>query len=198
MRVYGFAVQEGYEWVVPKNDADFEVFRGFDGTRRRRGWTPILVKLIRLDDQGKIRAESDFPWLGEHAPVMTRRASELLQDVLAGDGELLPLACDDADLRVLNVLRVIDALDVARSDVVRFPSTGRIMTVKAHVFRPNGLRGVKVFKVPELLRGTTFVTDEIVDLVDRSDLKGVGFRLLWDEIDGPARHIDRSRAVIDD
>jgi hypothetical protein len=182
MKVYRFAVQAGYEWVVADTHADFEVFRGFDGTSRRVAWSPIRVRLVRqLDERGKPLAESDVPWLGEHAPVMRPRAVTVLRDVLAGDGELLPLECDEAELSVLNVLRVIDALDVSRSDVVRFPSTGRIMTVQSHEFRAERLAGARVFKVPELLRTEAFVTDEVVELVESSGLKGVGFRLLWDE-----------------
>ena len=178
MKVYGFAVVEGYEWVVPQNEADFEVFRAFDGTSRSSGWEPIPVQLVQHDEQGKPLAESELPWLGEHAQVMRPRLVELLQNVLAGDAELLPLACPDAELKVLNVLRVVEALDVERSEIVRFPSTGRIMKVKSHVFQAERLDGVKVFKVPELLRGATLVTDEVVEVVQRSGLKGVAFRLL--------------------
>jgi hypothetical protein len=131
MKVYRFAVQAGYEWVVADTHADFEVFRGFDGTSRRVAWSPIRVRLVKqMDERGKPLAESDVPWLGERAPVMRPRAVTVLRDVLAGDGELLPLECDEAELSVLNVLRVIDALDVSRSDVVRFPSTGRSSSVQ--------------------------------------------------------------------
>jgi len=181
MKVYRFSVQAGYEWVVAVNHADFEVFRGFDGTIRIAGWRPVRVKLVRQDEGGKPYAESDFPWLGEHAPVMRPRAVDVLRATLGEDGEMLPLDCPEADLKVLNVLRVVDALDLERSKLVRFPSTGRIMTVESHIFHAERLRGVKVFKVPELLRTEAFLTDEVVKLVESSGLKGVGFRLVWDE-----------------
>ena len=112
---------------------------------------------------------------------MRPRAVDVLRATLGEDGEMLPLDCPEADLKVLNVLRVVDALDLERSKLVRFPSTGRIMTVESHIFHAERLRGVKVFKVPELLRTEAFVTDEVVKLVESSGLKGVGFRLVWDE-----------------
>ncbi len=65
MKVYRFSVQ--YEWVGAHNHADSEVFRGFDGTSRSAGWSPVPVKLVKQDEQGGPLAESDFPWLGEHA-----------------------------------------------------------------------------------------------------------------------------------
>jgi hypothetical protein len=181
MKVYRFSVQAGYEWVVAHSHADFEVFRGFDGTSRSAGWRPVPVKLVKQDERGKPYAESDFPWLGEHAPVMRPRAVGVLRSMLGGDGELLPLDCPGADLKVLNVLQVVDALDLERSKLVRFPSTGQIMTVESHVFHAERLDGVKVFKVPELLRTEAFVTYEVVNLIQSVGLKGVGFRLVWDE-----------------
>ena len=74
----------------------------------------------------------------------------------------MPLACADAVLAVLNVTTVIDALDLDRSVVARFPSSGRIMNVESHVFRPERLQGVQAFKVPELLRGSVFVNEDVV------------------------------------
>ena len=180
MKVYRFSVVPGHELVQPQNDADFKFFRGFDATSRSAGWRPVPVKLVRRDEKGSPLAESDFPWLGEHAPVMRRRGVEVLGAMLGGD-ELLPLDCPEADLKVLNVLRVVDALDLERSKLARSPRTGRLITVEAHVFRAERLDGVKVFKVPELLDGSAFVTDEVVNLVKSSGLTGVGFRLLWDE-----------------
>lgn len=180
MKVYEFEAQEGYEWVVPVNEAEFEVFRGFDGSARAPDWRPIKMELVTEDEQGRPLLQSDIPWLGKHAPVLRKKAASALAPMLAGYGEMVPLACDTADLVVFNTTRVlVDALDMDRSAFVRFPSTGRIMKVKAHVFRPERVQGVHAFKVPDLLRGSVFVTDEVVSAVQEAALQGVGFRLLW-------------------
>jgi uncharacterized protein DUF1629 len=180
VRVYEFEVQEGYEWVVPVAPADFEVFRAFDGSAKRTGWAPIRVRLVEEDEQGRPLLPSDVPWLGKHAPVLKVNASEALRPVLTRDGELLPLMCEESKLVVYNVTRVLDALDLDRSEVVKFPSTGRIMKVKSYVFRPDRVRGHRAFKVPELLRGSVFVTDEVVSTAKAAGLTGVGFRMVWE------------------
>lgn len=180
MRIYEFEVREGYEWVVPRNEADFGVFRAFDGERRRESWRPVAVRLVKEDEQGRPLLESDVPWLGKHAPVFRDSATEALGGLLSGGGELLPLENEEADLRVLNVTAVLDALDEERSTLVKFPSTGRIMNVKTHVFRPEVIEGAHVFKVPHLLRGSVFVTDEVVQAAERAGLRGVGFRQVWE------------------
>ena len=180
MRIYEFEVQEGYEWVVPLDEEDFDVFRSFDGSVRAEVWRPIPMRLITEDEQGRSLRSSDVPWLGEHAPVLRQEASVSLAAALANDGEVLPLLCDQASLVVFNTTTVLDALDLDRSAVIRFPSTGRIMKVTSHVFRPERLQGVRAFKVPELLRGSVFVTDEVVSAAEAARLDGVGFRLVWE------------------
>jgi hypothetical protein len=138
------------------------------------------MRLVKEDEQGHPLLPAEVPWLGKHAPVFKAKASTVLGSVLAKDGELLPLACDDADLAVFNVTTVPDALDLDRSAVVKFPSTGRIMNVKSHVFRPDRLQDVRAFKLPQLLRGSVFVTHEVVAAAQKAGLIGVGFRLVWE------------------
>jgi hypothetical protein len=177
VKIYEFEVQEGYEWVVPVSEADFDVFREFDGSSQTAAWKPIQMRLVREDEQGRPLQPSDIPWLGKHAPVLKENA---LASVLLRDGEMLPLDCDEAELVVFNTTTVLDALDLDRSEVVKFPSTGRIMKVKSHVFRPERIRDVHAFKVPELLRGSVFVTDEVVNSAYETGLSGVGFHLVWE------------------
>ncbi len=180
MKIYKFQVQEGFEWVVPVDDADFELFRALAGRSQTATWKPIQMRLVKEDERGRPLQPSDIPWLGGHAPVLTERAATALGSVLLRDGELLPLECSEAALVMLNVTTVRDALDLDRSVVVKFPSTGRIMDVKSHVFRPGCLRGIRAFKVPELLRGSVFVNDDVVATAQGAGLVGVGFRLVWD------------------
>lgn len=180
VRVYEFRVQEGYQWVAPVNDADFERFLSLDGTPRLEDWTPVRMTLIVEDGDGSPLLPSDLPWLGEHAPVFRDTAAKIFGPVLSGFGELLPLACDDAQLAAFNATTVIDALDIERSSIVRLPSSGRIVKVNSFAFRADLLTGVIAFKVPQLLRYSVFVADEIPAACEAANLRGAGFRLLWD------------------
>ncbi len=67
---------------------------------------------------------------------MSLRAAEVLQPILEGNGELLPLDCEEGDYFIFNVTRVVDALDESDSDLVKFPDGKRIMEVKRFVFFP--------------------------------------------------------------
>lgn len=176
MKIYQFAVQEGYESAVPEADDEVEIFLGFDGSAKASAWTPIRMELVK-EDRGHHYLPSDMPWFAGNAPVLKQPAVDVLSPVLTKDGELLPLACDDANLWVFNVMTVLDALDEDRSEVIRF-SNGRIMRVNSFAFRPDRLRRVGAFKVPQLLRSALFVTEEVV--ARAATLTGVGFKLLWE------------------
>ncbi len=181
LRVYEFSVVEGYEWVRPIAEEDFELFRQFDGTPCLDRWRPIPVGLVKEDEHGQRFAPSEFPWLGEHAPIMKPSAAACIRGCVPGDeAELLPLLCEEVELTLLNPLRVVDALDLERSTMVRYPSSGRIMTVKSLVFEAVKIDGLTVFRVPELLRTAVFVTGPLVDAVTDAGFEGVGFNLLWE------------------
>jgi hypothetical protein len=176
--VFRPAVPEGFEWVVPVDDVDFEVFRSLDGTPRNTAWKPISVRVLRFDELGEPRRPADLPWLGGHVLVLTARAVDALGERLRQSGELLPLRCDDADLYVYNPLQVVDALDENCSDLVRFYG-GRVMTIARHAFKAEALVGANVFKLPQMPRGSIYTTSELVDAVEAAGLRGTLFEKVW-------------------
>ena len=165
---------------MPVNGSAFEVFQSFDGTPRLPNWRPVPIKVVTDDERGRALLQSDVPWLGKHVPVFRETALAALAPSLAECGEMLPLECASADLVAFNTTTILEALDLERSESVNFPSTGRIMKVKSYVFRPERLGGVHAFKVPELTRGSVFVTDDVVSAAQEAGLRGVGFRQLWE------------------
>jgi hypothetical protein len=120
----------------------------------------------------------DLPWLGANVLVLTSRAVEALGDVLSQSGELLPLACSDAELYVFNPLQLVDALDEEASELVRFES-GRVMAIDRYVFKPGALGDAKVFNVPQLAGFQLYTTRELVDAVAAAGLHGTEFVEIW-------------------
>jgi hypothetical protein len=137
------------------------------------------MRLIK-EDEGRELRKSDFPWLLQHLLVLRPNAVDRLGKILSEYGELLPLACDEVDLVAFNACAVSDVLDLEKSDIVRFPSSEKILDVSSYAFKSDLVRGLRIFKVPQLARWTLFVNDELVDLVQSSGLSGLGFRQLWD------------------
>jgi hypothetical protein len=148
---------------------------GLTGKRRLPDWVPPLVTM-RKRVRGRERRPVDLPWLHGHALVLTARAREALEGAFGDDVEYLPLACDDAELWLVNALYVIDALDDERSVAVRIAG-GRIMDLISPVFRCELIADRRCFAIPQVPK--MFVTDEVVRAAVQAGLTGTGFRRVW-------------------
>ena len=179
MRVFVPAVQQGNEWVSPVDEVSgFDRLRIEDCASVVDRWVPERVRIIR-EDEGFRLAVADVPWLGDHGLVLRRQAADLIAPLVDGQAELLPLSCDHADLFFLHVTECRDALDFARSDLVRF-SSGRVMTIREHFFDAEALQGVCCFRDSKMPRGPIYLTGSIVDSMTSAGLAGFGARLVWE------------------
>jgi hypothetical protein len=183
MRIFEPLALDGFECINAYDPNDYEIFFAFDGQPVSDHWKPVRVRRIRADVRHACNP-SDFPWLVSQALVMRRPAMEALQDFLKADGEILPLATDDdVELFVFNA-RVKDAMDEARSSVVTFPGTNRIMQVKRIAFIEAAIQGVNVFRLPH--RGSaTYVSQHFVDRVTSTGLCGLQFNCVWNSKESP-------------
>lgn len=178
MAVYTPSPLEGYEFCHPVKQEDFEnIHVQINGVPRAGGWSPVVMRLIQ-EDEGRKLLESDSPWLGSHALIFRPRAVEVLGPMLREYGELLPVACDGAELRIFNPTRVVDALDEAASSVLRF-SDGRIMRISRYGFRADAIRGLLFFKIPNLRVSPTFVSERVVELWRAAGMRGLEFKQVW-------------------
>ncbi|TXL76388.1 hypothetical protein FHP25_12125 [Vineibacter terrae] len=172
LTVHTFAVVEGQEWIFPADESHFGMFDAMDG-RAFTDWDPPLMA---IDREG--RTYSDFPWLGEHVPILRKPAVEALGDVLLQHGQLLPVRGEDVWL--FNATAVRDALDHARSRIVYF-GDGSILAIERHVFDATRIAAAEVFKLP-MRASPVYVTDHFVERVRRAGLRGVAFRAVWSAV----------------
>jgi hypothetical protein len=177
MNIFEPVVGKGYEWVNTCNDDDYEVFWSLDGQSRAADWKPIRVTRVRADERKDFK-QSDFPWLGSHALVLSKPAVEALADIMAANGELLPLIdAGGMELFVFNA-RVVDALDEKRSRLVRFPGTQQIMRVDRHSLVPEVVAPLDIFRLPHKA-SPTYVSERFIERVRSAELRGLVFNRVW-------------------
>ncbi|KUM27743.1 hypothetical protein AU467_15240 [Mesorhizobium loti] len=168
--IYEFAVVEGQEWVLPVDDSYYEVFFSLDGTPLG-SWEPPVMRRVSEGDP----VYSDFPWLGEHAPLLRKPAVDALEAPLLAYGELVPLRGEKVWL--FNVTKVIDALDKERSEIVYFDN-GDILAIEQYAFDVDKVGTAEVFKLP-MRASPVFVNDVFVDRVRKAGLRTVSFKQRW-------------------
>jgi hypothetical protein len=171
--------REGFEWLLPLNDADFDLLR-FDGQPRRASWKPVRMTRLTTTESGQLLRPTDFPACsGGDMLLLSGAARGELQAELERFGELLPLHCDDGEFWAYNVTRLVDALDEGDSQVLRATDTGAILMIRRHVFRPQLLGNAHIFKLVQMTWGLIYVTDEFTKIVAASGLAGLGFSPVW-------------------
>jgi hypothetical protein len=140
----------------------------------------LRVEMIDTDDEGAELAYSDFPWLTGNLPAFTRPAHEALAPLLDAAGRPIKLTSSNGEELVgLHVDVILDALDWDRSEITRFTS-GRLMEIDSHVFRPEVIGSTPIFRLAEIERaGWTYVSQEYVDAVEMTGFPGAEFELLW-------------------
>src|SRR4030095_1391831 len=176
MKIYILkADPDSYQSLVMSFEEDHLWYRRLSGKPVAHEWPTPQVDIIYQNAKGKWLPSSDFPsFTISHIPVFSARAVAILGDVLTKNGELLPLNCIDGDYFAYNVLNLVSALDQEKSDIVRFP-TGRIMTVRKYALNEDKLAGQMIFKIPEIVLLSVFVTDRFKNKIEDAGLTGFCF-----------------------
>lgn len=176
--VYMASGTDGYELCCPVDRGKFETINMLvNGMPRLSTWDSLPVEIV-TEDRGRKLVASDSPWLGSHALVFKKAVVDLVGPMLSEYGELLPLRCPQADLLMYNATRVLDALDERTSTIRRFAGGG-IMMIERHVFRPDVLGTMDIFRIPNLRVSPIFLSRRFVDLWSSAGLKGLDFRSVW-------------------
>jgi len=120
----------------------------------------------------------DFPHFFGDVLLLSARAKEILQDMMAPSGEFLEMKYGNESVYAFNVTNVMDVLDENKSEVKRFKSSGRIMSIEKYEFIPHLLENQVIFKIPQQ-KVRIFVTDKLIQRVNEHGLVGLEFVERW-------------------
>jgi hypothetical protein len=182
VRIYRLqAEREGFRWLTLAQEPDLGLLAVLQGMPAAEHWTTPSVATLELDFEGRTLPLPDCPVFTTSA-VFSQRAVDVLLDLLIENGEILPLACEEGDFFVFNVIRVLDALDEERSELRRFGRNGRgrVKRIVRHAFFPERITA-SIFRIPQKpLR--VYVTQGFVDRVESAGLTGFDFTPVWPDI----------------
>jgi len=170
--------REGYQWLALAQEPDLGLLNVLQGLPAAEHWSTPAVATTEIDFDGRTLPLPDFP-VFTTSPAFSRRAVDALLDLLVESGEILPLACDEGDFFVFNVIQVLDALDEGASELRRFGrhGQGRVKQIVRHAFVPE-LVTAPIFRIPQKpLR--VYVTQRFVDRVETAGLTGFRFSQVW-------------------
>lgn len=124
--------------------------------------------------------ESTCPPSASRLLVLREPGFNVLGELLLSCGEFLPVDSSDR-LWLFHPTVWAEAVDIDRSDIVRFPSSGRVMTIPKLVFAEEKLPDVPAFVLVPTRQ--LYFRSSFVDAVIRDRLTGRRFVQVWPSLD---------------
>lgn len=159
------------------NPIDLDYFENcFVGRKMPMDWVAPPVEFYQ-----KSRPAKDFVGWMLAAPVVSEKAKQTLEPYVSKDVQFLyMLTVKKTKLYAINITRVVDCLDLEKSDVRYYSHIEHekvIRRINKYMFDYEKLANQKnllIFKIPQTF-SEVFVTSKFVDIVESNNLTGAGF-----------------------
>ena len=132
-------------------------------------WKSLPVKFLY-----RSRKKGDCPSL-QIVPFFSEKAIKALKEVMGDNVEYLPVTGEASKFTIVNVIKVIDALDMEKSELKIFDD-GKIWGYKKLVIKAENVASDNIFKVTQFPRALVIVSDKFKRIVEEAGLKGFAFK----------------------
>lgn len=190
MRICSLEIRDDVQQLNADVNWQLEVLRTLGrGARCAQPWNPVPVSRLHKPRKRRVEELCDVTAIAAHVdvPVFSERARNVLQPILGATAEWLPLAFDEAQYWLLNLLQVIDVLDVSKAHVRTLPN-GRVLDIDTYAFKEELVSDQWLFKVVQH-PFSVFATDRFRELVKVENLTGFFFQPVWDSDHAPFKPI---------
>lgn len=179
MKIWSLEVEtDKYNSISVKDDKHLEIYKRVEtGESLITNWNPIEINV-----SNKRKENSDYPF-GLSCPVLSKRAIDILNDLIHPPTEFLPLISDNMEYFILNTLNLVDCLNDSKSVPEQF--YGIIVDYEKFSFILDKVKGQHLFKLKipntnRTLKNRVFVSDFFKETVLKNNLKGFKFIEVWD------------------
>lgn len=179
-KIYKIDYDTRYANAVTEKD-EYVRWCDFDGTPQKDVWRPVPIR-----SPFKSKKIVDFMYWDPTAIVASQKAVDILTPLFLPYAEILPLQCSWGNYYITNVTYLIDCINYTESEYIPFGDgktefgAPRVLWISKHVFYPERIKGIPIFKELNDPKGTIYVNEIFVDCVEKFKLKGLKFKLIWE------------------
>ena len=165
-----------YDNLIPVKGFTADDIQSFDGRKKKEFWEPLPV--MRMEPEKNLEL-SDAP--GFTIPVFSKTALEILRPLIQNSVEELELQFQEAEYLGINVTTVLDVIDYSKSEYRMYSDGKRIMAFQKYAFKIcDELLSNNIFKIVDEPRRRAFVSETFKQAVEKNNLTGFRFKLVWD------------------
>lgn len=197
MRICSLEPRDGVQLLDADVDWQVAVLRSLGrGVRYEGTWHAPRVTRLRKPRKRQQEALCDLTAIAAaiDVPVLSLRAKKLLEPILGQDAQWLPLAFDEADYWLLNLVRIVDGLDLSKTKMRTLPN-GKVLSIDIYAFKDEAVADLWLFKITQH-PFHILATDLFRELVDAEQLTGMFFQPVWDSEHAPFRPIPNPAEII--
>ncbi len=103
-----------------------------------------------------------------------------LEKYIQNEVEVLGIDVEGLEMKILNIINIVDCLDENKSEVLYFKDNKRIMHIKKYSFKKEFLTKTMLVKMPQLSRSYIFATDLFREKVLKYKLTGLEFNFIFE------------------
>jgi hypothetical protein len=176
MRFWELRVDPTVDELWGKDDKSNQVMsdrKGLTGTSMKDTWEPIELMTIEPGDEG------DMLSYGKNTiyPFFTKKAVEILEDLIQDSVEILPIHHDQYDCYLVNIINVLDSLNEQNSKLSKWG------VIEKYDFFEEKVKNQHIFFVYKPSTATSslvpIVSNDFKQRVEDNGLKGFRFTSIW-------------------
>lgn len=181
MKVWKIKADMGdYQTLITKEEVGLKLMIDLLSANIQNGKYDYL-ELKTVDGDGA--SESDFIlfWNVSGVLITNLRTKLILKDMVRDAVEFIPVKLEDTILYILNVIKVIDAVDYEKT-ILRRQSNGLVVGMEKYSFNEILIKEESIFKVflKDKVCIETYVTEKFRTIVEENHLTGIEFEEVWD------------------
>ena len=173
------------EYLNLAYDEERDVRQTLDYARGKLSkWKPVNVSYasdVSQDTDERHERISDFTNLSGRI-ICDQVSRSIIYELVKDHVDFLPLRSNTITNRrfyMLHPSTELDCLDNEKSEFVRL-SSGYIMRIKRHIFRPDCVGDVPIFRLPGDPGISPYVNETLKQLIEDNNLTGLEFRKVWE------------------
>jgi hypothetical protein len=160
--------------VNSEESSGHPISTNFKGQSKREEWWPIKIDTLYRNKY------TDFPHFIIGQPMVSDKVKQILEPYKKDEVEFLPIAHDEMDMYMVNVMNILDCVDWERSEVKWFEEEYFMGFNKLRFDFKKIPDHVYMFKIKETAATEVFVTETFRELIEHNHLQGLSFSVVYD------------------